>query len=60
MLKRTIFFDNAAYLSTKDEQLVVRYPDTEANRTVPIEDIGYVVLNHPQITLTHGLIPNWP
>jgi len=56
MLKRTIFFDNAAYLSTKDEQLVVRYPDTEANRTVPIEDIGYVVLNHPQITLTHGLL----
>ena len=56
MLKRTLFFNNAAYLSTKDEQLVVHYPDTEIPKTAPIENVGYVVLNHPQITLTHGLL----
>lgn len=56
MLKRTLFFNNAAYLNTKDEQLVVNYPKGGKPRTVPIEDVGYVVLNHPQITLTHGLI----
>jgi len=52
-------------LSCKDEQLVIKLPDiTEANMhpklqqkgelTRPIEDIGIVVLDHPQITITHG------
>ncbi len=57
MLKRTLFFGNPAYLSTKHQQLVVSYPNTEQNaKTVPIEDIGYVVLEHPQITITTGLL----
>lgn len=38
MLKRTLFFGNPAYLSTKNEQLVVTFPDKEQEaRTVPIE-----------------------
>ena len=57
MIKRTLFFGNPAYLSTKNEQLVVSYPEEEKEeKRVPIEDIGMLVLEDPQITLTNGLI----
>ena len=62
MIKRTLYFGNPAYLRFKDEQLVINLPETsvlpEKDRTVtiPIEDIGIVVIDHPQITLTHLLI----
>jgi CRISPR-associated protein Cas1 len=57
MIKRTLFFENPAYLSTKNEQLVVTYPgDEKEPKTVPIEDIGMLVLENQQITLTNGLI----
>jgi CRISPR-associated protein Cas1 len=57
MIKRTLFFSNPAYLSTKNQQLLVRFPeDDKTDKTVPIEDIGMVVLEHQQITLTNGLI----
>ncbi|OED38227.1 subtype II CRISPR-associated endonuclease Cas1 [Flavobacteriaceae bacterium (ex Bugula neritina AB1)] len=57
MIKRTLFFGNPAYLKTKHQQLVVSYPEeTLPDRTVPIEDLGYIVLEHPQITLTNGLL----
>ena len=62
MIKRTLYFGNPAYLKTKDNQLVITLPEAaqlpEDSRTVtiPIEDIGVVVLDHPQITLTHFLI----
>ena len=58
MIKRTLFFGNPAYLSTRNEQLVVRLTDAmtqeEVTRTVPIEDIGVVVLEDRQITITNG------
>ncbi|KAF2518535.1 type II CRISPR-associated endonuclease Cas1 [Flavobacterium salilacus subsp. salilacus] len=57
MVKRTLFFSNPAYLSTKNEQLVVSFPeDIKLPVTIPIEDLGYIVLEHPQITLTNGLM----
>lgn len=60
MIKRTLYFGNPAYLSLKLEQLVVRIPDSldcmETVRTIPIEDIGIVILDHKQITITQGLI----
>lgn len=57
MIKRTLFFGNPAYLSTKNEQLVVSYPgDDKESKTVPIEDIGMLVLENQQITITNGLI----
>lgn len=57
MVKRTLFFGNPAYLSTKNEQLVVSFPDEgKPPVTVPIEDLGYIVLENPQITITNGLI----
>ena len=57
MIKRTLFFGNPAYLSTRNEQLVVSFPeDTKKDKTIAIEDLGYVVLEHPQITITNGLL----
>lgn len=57
MIKRTVFFGNPAYLSTRNEQLVVKFPEGEKNDiTIPIEDLGYVVLENSQITLTNGLL----
>lgn len=57
MIKRTLFFGNPAYLSTKNEQLVVNFPEEDKKEAaIPIEDLGYVVLEDPQITITNGLI----
>ena len=62
MIKRTLYFGNPAYLKFKDEQLVINLPETsvlpEKDRTItiPIEDIGFVVLENPQITITHQLM----
>ncbi|NEW81483.1 MAG: type II CRISPR-associated endonuclease Cas1 [Mariniphaga sp.] len=62
MIKRTLFFGNPAYLRFKDEQLVINLPETSAlpekdrTITIPIEDIGFVVLENPQITITHQLM----
>ena len=60
MIKRTLCFSNPAYLSMKNQQLVVR-PEKHGNEperqvTVPIEDIGIVVLDCQQITITHGVM----
>lgn len=58
MIKRTLFFGNPAYLSTRNEQLVVKQtnPQTEEEvvKTLPIEDVGVVVLEDRQITITNG------
>lgn len=52
MLKRTLFFTNPAYLSTRQQQLVVQNTSTKDEKTVPIEDIALVVLENSQITIT--------
>lgn len=67
MIKKTLYFGNPAYLSLKERQLVIRLPEVEkadlpqdfkkqAIRTIPIEDIGVVVLDNKQITITTGLM----
>ena len=57
MIKRTLFFSNPAYLSTKNKQLVINYPEEDkVTKTVPIEDIGILVLENQQITITNGLL----
>lgn len=57
MIKKTLYFANPAYLKTRDEQLVIQIsnePDDE--KSVPIEDIGLLIIDHPQITITQGLL----
>jgi len=62
MIKRTLYFENPAFLSTKEEQLVVSLikdtsiPDIVKTVTIPIEDVGVVVLDNKQITITHALL----
>ena len=65
MIKRTLYFGNPAYLSLKMKQMVVRIPQKDDGdlpseedmvRTVPIEDLGLIILDNKQITITHGLI----
>lgn len=57
MIKRTLFFGNPAYLSTRNNQLLISFPDKNKEEVkLPIEDIGFIVLEHPQITLTNRLL----
>ena len=68
MIKRTLYFGNTAYLSLNNKQLVVRLPQVEKNdnlpemfkkdsvANIPIEDIGIVILDEKQITITQALI----
>ncbi len=58
MIKQTLYFSNPTYLSVQSKQLVIRLrtPLEESVITRPIEDIGMVVLDHPQITITHNCI----
>ena len=57
MIKRTLFFGNPAYLSTTNEQLKVAFPDESREAvTVPIEDVGVLVLENAQITISNKLL----
>ena len=57
MLKRALFFATPCSLKLRDGQLVFHTkeaPDIE--RLVPVEDIGVVVLEHPQTNVTLPLL----
>lgn len=56
MIKRTLYFGNPAYLKTVNEQLVIEMHDSGETKTAPIEDIGILILDHQQITITQALI----
>ncbi len=67
MIKRTLSFNNPAYLSLTNKQMVIKLPEIENSnlsesfkaesvRTVPVEDIGVVVLDDKRITITQGLL----
>ncbi len=57
MIKRTIYIGNPTYLKLKDQQLKVIDPESkETKGSIPIEDMGFLVLDHPQITLSHPVI----
>lgn len=57
MLYRSIYIGNPAYLKLKDEQMKIICPETKAEKgSIPVEDIGLVMLDHFQITVSHQLI----
>lgn len=68
MIKRTLYFGNPAYLSMQNAQLCVRLPENTredllppdfnktATATIPVEDIGIILLDHKQVTITQGLM----
>jgi CRISPR-associated protein Cas1 len=61
MIKKTLYFGNPFYLSYQNDQMQVQVPhakgiDKLLNNTIPVEDIGIVVLDNRQITISHHLI----
>ncbi|MFB6342954.1 type II CRISPR-associated endonuclease Cas1 [Saccharicrinis sp. FJH62] len=56
MLKRTLFFSNPYNLSLKDRQLVVKSPENDPVTNVPIEDLGFIVFDHPHLKFSMKLI----
>lgn len=68
MIKKTLCFSNPIYLSLRNAQLVLHLPEVESNntlpeamkkeaeRTIPIEDIGVVILDNRRITVTSGVL----
>ena len=68
MIKKTLYFGNPTYLSLRMGQLVIKLPEVEKATSLPesmkeksvvtrpIEDIGIVVLDNKQITMTQGLL----
>ena len=68
MIKKTLYFGNPVYLSLKNAQLVIKLPEVVkisalpegfkqmSEVTKPIEDIGVVVLDNKQITITSGVL----
>lgn len=61
MIKRTLNFGNPTYLSKKDNQLAIKFPNEKVEEekeiiTIPIEDIGIVILENSQITISHALL----
>ncbi len=56
MIKRTLYFGNPTYLKTKNEQLVVELVDTGEVKTAAMEDIGVLILDHQQITITQSVL----
>lgn len=61
MIKRTICIENACYLNYRNQQMVVSYAgvkgmEDKPDKTVPVEDLGMVILEHNQIVLTHYLL----
>lgn len=61
MIKRTICIENPAYLKCRNDQLVISYNGIKGmeeipDKTVPLEDIGILLLEHQQITISHYLL----
>ena len=57
MITRSIYIGNPAYLKLKDEQMYIMEPSTnEMKGKVPVEDLGLLMLDHFQITISHQLI----
>lgn len=66
MIKRVLCFTNPAYLSLHLQQIVYEPPATKSETdsdnaakrtcTIPIEDVGVVILDNRQITITQALM----
>lgn len=56
MNKRILFFGNPYHLSVRLQQLVVQNKKDGTEKIVPVEDVGCIVLEHPQISFTLGIM----
>lgn len=61
MIKRTLCIETPCHLKCANGQLVVSYAhvkglEEKPDRSVPIEDIGLLVVEHRQVTMSHYLL----
>ncbi|GAB1447877.1 type II CRISPR-associated endonuclease Cas1 [Bacteroidota bacterium] len=61
MIKKTIYLGNPYYVGLRNNQLELRVPEGSKpekllTRSIPLEDIGIIILDHPRITLSMPLI----
>ena len=61
MIKRSICIENPCHLKCRDEQMVLSYQHIKGfellpDKSVPIEDLGMIILEHQQITISHYLL----
>ncbi|MBO1927834.1 type II CRISPR-associated endonuclease Cas1 [Thiomicrorhabdus sp. 6S2-11] len=55
MIKRTLEISNPVYLKARKQQLVIE-KEQEVVASVPFDDLGILLLAHPQIVLTQAVI----
>ena len=68
MIKKTLYFGSPVYLSLRNAQLVIKLPGVEKSASLPdtfkkqsevtrpVEDLGVVILDNRQITITSGVL----
>ena len=57
MLKRTLFFTSPYILSLKNNQMIIRTREMpDMHNSIPIEDIGFIILEHQQTSITLPLL----
>lgn len=57
MLKRSLVFSSAVALSLRNNQIVVSFKDTpDDKRTIPIEDVGCILIENQMTSITMPLI----
>lgn len=56
MIKRTLFFTQPCKLTVRDCQLIASYPDSGDTKTAPVEDLGFIVIENQQISISMPLL----
>lgn len=56
MIKQTLMFSNPVSLSLRDNQMVITFKDNKDTVTRPIEDLGFVIIEHPMVNITIPLL----
>lgn len=56
MIKQTLMFTSPVSLSLKDKQMVITFKDNKDTVTRPIEDVGFVIIENPMVSITVPLL----
>jgi len=56
VIKRTLFFSNAVCLTLRNKQLLIQNKETHEESSVPVEDIGFVIIENNQVYVSVPVI----
>lgn len=56
MIKQTLMLTSPVSLSLKDKQILITFKDNNDTVTRPIEDIGFVIIENPQVSISVPLL----